>query len=321
MSAPNINRHRVDLWKEDVYQSVKMYNEWFLEAAPTAYRGSRSSVIDEVEHLFEATDYLNRLTPQDIIDNPQIIGTLRMVTAPPIARDRLVGLANVPKSLVNTLEQGRLPARMPDAVLRQNLSQIIAIIMELLDDTLFEWVEMNTPPSHKQIELASVVVGDRRCGAVTDPIIRNAQEARQIAIMREWLTARGYKEEHYSSDLALKELPAGTFSVHHNVPVRNQDGKIINMPIDLVVQPHVRKPSGFPVLIEAKSAGDFTNTNKRRKEEATKAHQLKRTYGEQLDLLLLLCGYFDTGYLGYEAAEGLDWIWEHRVEDLEIAGI
>ena len=31
---------------------------------------------------------------------------------------------------------------------------------------------------------------------------------------------------------------------------------------------------------------------------------------------LFLCGYFDSGYLGYEAAEGIDWIWEHRIDDL-----
>ena len=29
-----------------------------------------------------------------------------------------------------------------------------------------------------------------------------------------------------------------------------------------------------------------------------------------------MCGYFDAAYLGYEAAEGIDWIWEHRIEDL-----
>jgi hypothetical protein len=75
------------------------------------------------------------------------------------------------------------------------------------------------------------------------------------------------------------------------------------------------------VLIEAKSAGDFTNTNKRRKEEAQKIHQLRSTYGEAVHLTLFLCGYFDSGYLGYEAAEGLDWVWEHRIEDLLQLGI
>lgn len=67
------------------------------------------------------------------------------------------------------------------------------------------------------------------------------------------------------------------------------------------------------MLVEAKSAGDFTNINKRRKEEATKTNQLRRTYGTDVRFILFLCGYFDSGYLGYEAAEGIDWVWEHRI--------
>ena len=76
------------------------------------------------------------------------------------------------------------------------------------------------------------------------------------------------------------------------------------------------KTGGFPLLIEAKSAGDFTNTNKRRKEEATKVAQLRSNYGNAIRFVLFLCGYFDSGYLGYEAAEGIDWVWEHRIDDL-----
>jgi hypothetical protein len=37
--------------------------------------------------------------------------------------------------------------------------------------------------------------------------------------------------------------------------------------------------------------------------------------------VLFLCGYFDAAYLGYEAAEGIDWIWEHRTKDLDQLGI
>ena len=77
----------------------------------------------------------------------------------------------------------------------------------------------------------------------------------------------------------------------------------------------------LPLLIEAKSAGDFTNTNKRRKEEAVKAAQLRQTYGDRVAFILLLCGYFDTPYLGYEAAEGIDWVWEHRLDDLRELGV
>ena len=69
------------------------------------------------------------------------------------------------------------------------------------------------------------------------------------------------------------------------------------------------------------SAGDFTNTNKRRKEEAQKMAQLRETYKVGVRFNLFLCGYFDSGYLGYEAAEGIDWVWEHRIDDLEKFGL
>ncbi len=49
--------------------------------------------------------------------------------------------------------------------------------------------------------------------------------------------------------------------------------------------------------------------------------QLRSTYGRKVQFNLFLCGYFDSGYLGYEAAEGIDWVWEHRIDDLALFGI
>src|SRR6218665_894156 len=62
-------------------------------------------------------------------------------------------------------------------------------------------------------------------------------------------------------------------------------------------QPSLPKPGAFPVLVEAKSTGDFTNTKKRRKEEAQKIALLKAKYGESIGFNLFLCGHFDTGNL------------------------
>ena len=52
-----------------------------------------------------------------------------------------------------------------------------------------------------------------------------------------------------------------------------------------------------------------------------KIHQLQATYGASVPFILFLCGYFGTDYLGYEAAEGIDWVWEHRIEDLLKLGL
>ena len=106
-----------------------------------------------------------------------------------------------------------------------------------------------------------------------------------------------------------------------NELIESNNSYKINIPVDVVILPKSANDGDFPLLIEAKSAGDFTNVNKRRKEEAAKMQQLKNTYGNAVSYSLFLCGYFDSGYLGYEAAEGIDWIWEHRINDLEQLGI
>jgi XamI-like restriction endonuclease len=95
----------------------------------------------------------------------------------------------------------------------------------------------------------------------------------------------------------------------------------VNIPIDAVIQPHRPRAGRLPLLIEAKSAGDFANPNKRREEAAIKIHQLRETYGREIQFVLFLCGYFDLRYLKYEAREGLDWVWEHRIDDLGQLGI
>jgi hypothetical protein len=115
-------------------------------------------------------------------------------------------------------------------------------------------------------------------------------------------------------------MPNGTFSFRFNVSIAMDGGKKVNIPVDTVIMRKDAKHGDFPALFEAKSAGDFTNTNKRRKEEAVKMQQLRKTYGNKITFDLFLCGYFDSGYLGYEAAEGIDWVWEHRIDDLEKFG-
>ena len=101
----------------------------------------------------------------------------------------------------------------------------------------------------------------------------------------------------------------------------NVGAGIVNIPIDAVIQPRRSRPDDLPLFVEAKSAGDYANVNKRRKEEAAKARHLCNRYGSDTRFVLFLGGYFDSGYLGYEAVEGIDWVWEHRVDDLAEFGL
>ena len=45
------------------------------------------------------------------------------------------------------------------------------------------------------------------------------------------------------------------------------------------------------------------------------------TYGEDVPLALMLGGYFGSDYLGVQASEGIDWVWQHRLDDLTQLGL
>lgn len=309
-----VNSDKILEWKTDIAKSVDMYNDWFMQFAPQAFRTTRLQTTKDVEAALAATGNLLSIQPSVIRQYPEILPTLRMSTCPPIAVDRLIGLARVSSNLVKCMElEKKLPMRMSVSEADEQLGKISAIIQKMADPDIFVWLGREAPATETEIHRAATIVADRLCGAVANPIIRNAQEKRQLAAIKAWLEQRGYSA---SSGISFETMAAGTFSFRLNVPVTLEGGTSVNIPIDAVIMPKSAKPGDYPIFFEAKSAGDFTNTNKRRKEEAVKMAQLRSTYGARVKFNLFLCGYFDTGYLGYEAAEGIDWVWEHRIDDL-----
>lgn len=318
-----VNANKPERWKPDIARSVDFYNDWFMRFAPKAYRDTRVETTEQVVLALNLTDNLANIGAKVLKQNPSVLPILRMSTAPPIARDRLIGLAGVTPNLVRSMEtRQRIPPRMEEATVDVDLDRIGRVIEKLIDQDLFPWFSANRNPSEEEVRRAATVVADRLCGAVADPIIRNAQERRQLATIKQWLESRGYIQAGAGDVTSFEAMEPGTFAFRLNIPVKQERrDRQVNLPIDAVVVPLEANLGDFPLLIEAKSAGDFANTNKRRKEEATKVAQLRSTYGNAVQFVLFLCGYFDSGYLGYEAAEGIDWVWEHRIDDLAEFGV
>jgi hypothetical protein len=315
-----VNLDKPHLWKQDTETSVDYYNRWFMKFAPKAFRETREKVTAEVERAIIDSNHLLDLSVDLVHSKPRILRTLRMACCPPIAVDRLVGLAYTKKSLVDSLEKGKLPAKIADTELTRHLKRILGIISKLLDPDIFTWIDKKKSPTSEAVYRASTIVADRLTGADANPIIRNAQEKRQLSMIGAYLRKKGYKEERHPPGDHLSAMKPGTFTFHYSVATGPKDHKV-GVSIDAMIQPRILRRNNLPILVEAKSAGDFTNTNKRRKEEAKKISQLKATFGQDVCYLVFLCGYFDGGYLGYEAQDGIDWIWEHRIEDLDQLGI
>ena len=222
-----INADKPHLWKADVNASVDLFNQWFMLFAPKAYRDSRVAATIHVEEGIRLTQDLTALTPDVLKQHPGVLQVLRMSTCPPLARDRLIGLAYASKNLVSVMEEKKaIPLRMPPAVLQENLARIADTISRMLDVDIFPWIASKAKPTEEERHRASTIVADRLCGAVSDPIIRNAQEKRQLAMIAEYLQATRLPPE--SPPRQQTAQPDGAGHVHlshecgHRQPTQGQ---------------------------------------------------------------------------------------------------
>jgi hypothetical protein len=296
-------------WDPDIAQSVAEYDDWYLSESPGMFAAARGRAVVEAAKAMDATADFAKFDADSLIAHPGALFVARMSVSPPMARDRFVGFSGANKSLVTTMERdGVIPAKARRV--QMQLQVMCDFLAPLLDPGLFCWLADDRPPTAAERDKALLVVGERLASAFYLPTLRNAQEVRQKEAMRAYLEGEGFEE---SSALAF-EMPPGTFGFGRNVRVVREDGEPQNLPVDCVVSP---LDASLPLAcVELKSAGDFTNVNKRRKEESDKHDALTRTHGDHAVFLLQLFGYFGRSYLGFEASAGIDWAWDHRLSDL-----
>jgi hypothetical protein len=181
-----INRDKPDLWKADIKASVDLYNRWFMQFAPEAFRNERKRATTGVEEMLRITCNFRCVTADLLKANPAMLPALRMACCPPIARDRLTGLSYASKSLVNKMDcEGKIPSRMEKDELTRQLTQIGNTVEKLADKDIMIWLGENRDAKKDELKRAASIIADRLCGANADPIIRNTQEKRQLALIRE----------------------------------------------------------------------------------------------------------------------------------------
>ena len=79
-----------------------------MKFAPKAFRETRSITSKQVEEALSKTKNLSQVNSEVFKNFPNILQILRMSTCPPIARDRLIGLAGVSPNLVKGARRANL---------------------------------------------------------------------------------------------------------------------------------------------------------------------------------------------------------------------
>ena len=148
--SKRINTDKPYLWKRDIAALVDQFNQWFMRFAPDAFRSTRVPTTGHVKAALMATNDLRGKDVATLKANPGVLPTLRMCTAPPVAVDRLIGLADVSKNLVGRMEGGKLPARMSAKDMTGDLESVREFISKLLDHDIFPWLAAGAPPTASQ---------------------------------------------------------------------------------------------------------------------------------------------------------------------------
>lgn len=298
-------------WQRDIDRSTAEYDDWFEETAKAILGEQRDEAAELTIATMRETQDLRDLSPEALQKHPAALYVLRQAVLPPLARARLVNFTGVNPSLVDRMEKRRTVGAMTPEV-QADLEALAEYLEPHLDPDLLPWLADDRKPTKRERDRALLLLGDRHARAMFDTEFRNAQEHRQKDRLGRYLKRRGLREGDKSVPVAT--LSPGTFVMGRNLVGKTATGGSQNLPTDCVIKP-IKKSLPL-VALEMKSAGDFVNPNKRRKEESAKHEALGRAYGKKTVMVLQLFGYFDEVYLEFEASAGLDWIWDHRLKDL-----
>ncbi len=319
MAIRRINADKPHLWKSDIAASVDQFNQWFMRFAPEAFRSTRVKTTGHVKDALLETSDLRNIDAATLKANPSVLSTLRMCTAPPLAVDRLIGLAGASKNLVGRMEKGKLPTRMNAADLDADLEKLCGIISGLLDRDIFPWLGDAKNPTEHERDRASTIVADRLCSAVAQDTIRGAWKMYQLFNLSVYLDLRGYREIVPVCRRYYSQNAPGTYIVFVSVPAAL--GQDAFLPIDVVVRPMERRFNLSRVFIQTEGRSSFAKPIAQNSRLFDMARGLRMTYGDDVPFAALLGGYFGADYLGTQAAEGIDWVWQHRLGDLQELGV
>ena len=313
-NVPLVNSGDRTRWATDRDTARLEMIDWLAIAPSAAINRSRYIARARADlNLAAASDSLESL----LAEHPTTLPTLRSLTKRDIGTDQLAAFLGIGAGAFDNFESG-------GKTRRRDLPQAIAgIISRELDPSLIDWLGKRQPRP-EEIDEAARIAADRTIRREDAAILRQAHEKRQLSKLRIYLASRDYTELAASEIVRTLDDPAlrpGTFVIQPYIECQLENGQLQKLPPDALIRPHGAIPGSLPLILEAKSMADLANANKRQNEEAQKLVKLQARYcrpGDRLFFFLLLGGTINDRYLDVEAAHGLDWVWEHRIEDLDV---
>jgi hypothetical protein len=308
---PLMNAKSSENWERDRVLAKEEIIEWL--AITTSTKNSRSLLENQITLLLDELARLNSVE-KAIVKNPRILTSLRSLTRRDIGTSQIATFLGVGTSMYEAIERAEKPVA-------PILSGIVSLLEKELDESLAPWIVENRNPTKEEMNRSVIVAADRILKRSTSTELRYKHEPRQLDKLKEYLDSKGYSEVSGTGiSNPRKDMKPGSYAFRVNIDGLTIDGVTLKQNVDTLIMPFSKSSGLLPIFLEAKSMTDEVNPNKRQKEEAQKVDNVRRKWqdkSERLNFVLLLGGTVPRRYLEVEAGSGLDWIWEHRVNDLD----
>lgn len=310
-NPPLMNAKSSHKWEDDRSLAKEEIINWLAITAST--KNSRSIIESEISQRLNKLASLNSIEKSILLDQKILTG-LRSLTRRDIGTSQIATFLGVGTSMYEAIERG-------DKSVESILSDVVSLLEKELDESLATWILEKRNPSKDELSRSVIVAADRILRRSTSTELRYKHEPRQLDKLKTFLRSRNFVEVS-STGIAdpRNDMEPGTYAFRVNIDGTTIDGVTLKQNVDTLIMPISKSNNVLPIFLEAKSMTDEVNPNKRQKEEAQKVDNVRRRWqkpGERLNFLLLLGGTVPRRYLEVEAGSGLDWIWEHRIEDLD----
>jgi len=312
MNAPFMNARSPELWDDDRLMAKQKIISWLADSKDADHLRFE---IETSTRLILENIFTQKSLESVISKNPEALKVLRSLTRRDIGTSQMATFLNVTTNVLESFEAG-LKVSEGLALGAEN------ILLKELDQGISGWILEGREPSIEEFNRTLWISSDRILRRSTSTSLRYKHEPRQLEKLENYLNSKGLKKIDGAS---IKDprygMPMGTYSFRVSIQGMTSDGLILMQTVDALIKPFSNSDSLLPIFLEAKSMTDEVNPNKRQKEEAQKVESAKRRWqleNERLNFVLLLGGTVPKRYLQVEAGSDLDWIWEHRVEDLDL---
>jgi hypothetical protein len=307
-----MNAKATELWEQDRKIAKQEIIAWLSESSDAT--DLRSTLEARTKKILEKL-IGKRSIKEIILDDSGALTILRSLTRRDIGTSQMATFLETTTNFLESVEAGRKSAEtIADAAEE--------ILTKELDQSISRWVLEGTTPDTDSFNRSLWIAADRILRRSTSTDLRYKHEPRQLDKLEAFLISEGYRAIESSTirDPRVSMQP-GTYAFRVGIEGLTSEGLPLMQTVDALIKPISESVNLLPIFLEAKSMTDEVNPNKRQKEEAQKVESARRrwqTPDEKLNFILLLGGTVPKRYLQVEAGSDLDWIWEHRVEDLKL---